>query len=46
MAFEPISFKNTKHILRAANFLRDLVMRQAVTLNHMGERWAALWPSL
>ena len=27
MAFDPVSFRNTKHIMRAAEFLRDLVAR-------------------
>ena len=34
MAFDPVAFKQTKHILRAAEFLRDLVAREAVTLRH------------
>jgi hypothetical protein len=29
------SFKNTKHILRAAQFLRDLVARLVVTMEHI-----------
>ena len=28
MAFDPVAFKKTKHILRAAHFLRDLCDRQ------------------
>ena len=35
MAFDPVAFKQTKHILRAAEFLRDLVMREVVTLTHV-----------
>ena len=35
MAFDPVAFKKTKHILRAAEFLRDLVARQVVTLRHV-----------
>ena len=35
LAFDPLAFKNTKHIMRAANFLRDLVRRDVVTLQHV-----------
>ena len=35
MACDPVAFKNTKHIMRAAEFLRDLVRREVVTLTHM-----------
>ena len=35
MAFDPVAFKNTKHILRAAEFLRDLVAKGVVTLAHV-----------
>ena len=35
MAFDPVAFKKTKHILRAAEYLRDLVLREAVTLEHV-----------
>ena len=35
MAFDPVAFKKTKHILRAAEFLRDLVARRVVTLEHV-----------
>lgn len=35
MAFDPVSFKKTKHILRAAEFLRDLVARQVIHLEHL-----------
>ena len=35
MAFDPVAFKKTKHILRAAEFLRDLVSREVITLAHV-----------
>ena len=35
MAFDPIAFKKTKHIARAAEFLRDLVAKEVVTLEHV-----------
>jgi hypothetical protein len=35
MAFDPVAFKKTKHILRAAEFLRDLVLRDVVILTHI-----------
>ena len=35
LAFDPVAFKQTKHILRAAEFLRDLVAREVVTLQHV-----------
>ena len=35
MAFDPVAFKNTKHVMRAAEFLRDLVARGVVTLEHV-----------
>ena len=35
MAFDPIAFKNTKHIMRAANFLRDLVAKFHLLLEHL-----------
>ena len=35
LAFDPVAFKNTKHILRAAEFLRDLVARRVVALHHV-----------
>ena len=35
LAFDPISFKNTKHILRAAEFLRDLVAKEVLRLEHI-----------
>ena len=34
MAFDLVAFKNTKHVMRAAEFLRDLVAREALTLAH------------
>ena len=38
LAFDPVAFKQTKHILRAAEFLRDLVAREVVTLQHLPGR--------
>ena len=35
MAFDPIAFKKTKHILRAAEFLRDLVDRDVIVIAHV-----------
>ena len=35
LAFDPVAFKKTKHILRAAEFLRDLVMKGHVVLAHV-----------
>lgn len=35
MSLDPVAFKNTKHILRAAHFLRDLVARQVVRMVHL-----------
>ena len=35
LAFDPVAFKNTKHILRAATFLRDLVAREVLVLQHL-----------
>ena len=35
MAYDPIAFKKTKHILRAAEFLRDLVAKRVATLHHL-----------
>ena len=32
MAYDPVSFKKTKHILRAAEFLRDLVARGVISV--------------
>lgn len=33
LAIDPVSFKKTKHILRAAHFVRDLALRRVVKLN-------------
>ena len=33
MAFDPVAFKKTKHILRAAEFLRDLVAHARSSLS-------------
>ena len=38
LSLDPIAFKNTKHILRAAEFLRDLAMREAVAMKHLPGR--------
>ena len=38
MSFDPVAFKMTKHITRAAEFLRDLVARDAVVLSHVPGR--------
>jgi hypothetical protein len=35
MSVDPIAFKKTKHILRAAEFLRDLVAREVIALKHL-----------
>ena len=35
MSFDPVAFHNTKHILRAAEFLRDLVEREFISLSHL-----------
>ena len=35
MTFDPIAFKKTKHILRSAMFLRDLVSREVITFTHV-----------
>ena len=35
MAFDPVAFKKTKHILRAAEFLRDFVTREVVSVEHI-----------
>ena len=35
MAFDPVAFKNTTHILRDAEFLRDLVAREVLVLKHL-----------
>ena len=42
MAFDAVAFKQTKHILRAAEFLRDLVMKYLLHLKHLpGSRMIA-----
>ena len=38
MSYDPVAFKKTKHILRAAQFLRDLVAREVVLLRHVPGR--------
>ena len=35
MALDPVAFRKTKHILRAANFLRDLVARRVFQPEHI-----------
>ena len=35
MSLDPVAFKRTKHILRAAEFLRDLVAREVITCAHL-----------
>ena len=35
MSRDPVAFKQTKHILRAAEFLRDLLAREVVSLYHV-----------
>lgn len=32
LSVDPVAFKKTKHILRAAHFVRDLVLRRAIKL--------------
>ena len=32
LAFDPVAFKKTKHILRAAEFVRDLTLRRVLDL--------------
>lgn len=32
LSFDPVAFKKTKHILRAAEFVRDLVRRQIMVM--------------
>ena len=42
MAYDPVSFKKTKHIMRAAEYLRDLVAREAIVVKHLpGSRMIA-----
>ena len=38
MSLDPVAFKKTKHIMRAAEFLRDLVAREVVRLVHLSGR--------
>ena len=38
MSFDLVAFKPTKHIMRCAEFLRDLVSRDVVTLRHVPGR--------
>ena len=35
MAYDPVAFKKTKHILRAAAFLRDIVFKLHVIVKHL-----------
>ena len=35
MSVDPIAFRKTKHILRAANFVRDLVARRYIEVRHI-----------
>ena len=35
MCFDPVAFKKTKHILRDAYFLRDLVAREVFAPEHV-----------
>ena len=35
MSYDPVAFKKTKHILRDANYLRDLVARQFFAPSHV-----------
>ena len=35
MAYDPVAFKKTKHILRAAEFLRDTVCKLHVIVKHL-----------
>ena len=35
MSVDPVAFEKTKHILRAAEFLRDLVAREVIALKHL-----------
>ena len=34
LTIDPVAFKNTKHIMRAAEFLKDHVLRGSVTISH------------
>ena len=35
MAFDPVAFKKTKHVLRDAEYLRDLVAREVFKPEHV-----------
>ena len=35
MSIDPVAFKQTKHIMRAAAFLRDLVQKEVTELRHL-----------
>ena len=35
MAHDPVAFKKTKHIMREAHYLRDLVARRVYTPEHV-----------
>ena len=35
MSLDPVAFKKTKHIMRAAAFLRDLVAKEAIAMRHV-----------
>ena len=35
LSYDPVSFKKTKHILRAAEGLRDYVAREVIVLSHI-----------
>lgn len=35
MAFDPVAFKKTKHILRDAHYLRDIVARDVLRPSHV-----------
>ena len=35
MSYNPIAFKKTKHILRASQFLRDLLCKHLIRLHHI-----------
>ena len=37
MAFDPVAFKNTKHILRATEFLKHHTLCGSVTIEHAKE---------
>ena len=35
MSYDPITFKETKHIFRASQFIRDLVFKHVIRLHHI-----------